>query len=157
MEIKTKYRKRPVRFLGIIEQDNWRLKLYSISVKSETVNPATIEAAKQQIPGWLNNAEIHAFDNYQIGTLILHEGKEGCFAIINWWVNENMLQQFVYFATYGNLSEFRLYSDKGVFTCVWEMAVLWFERNAWVEHVLARQGHKDALTNYLNEHFNKDV
>lgn len=151
------YKKRPVRFLEIVECNNWKIKLYSISSKHNLVDSRTIEYAKEQLPKWLEKTEIYRLETYKVATLILHEGKEGCFAIISWWIYENMMQLFVYLATDDNPTAFKLYSDKGIVTCVWEMAVLWFERNAWVEYVLKQPENPDAISHYLNQQLNEDV
>lgn len=156
MKIKTPYKTRPVRFLEVYQHEDWQVKIYSISVRDEFVQSATVANAKRQLTGWLQNSTIYPLDTYKIATLILHEGKEGCFAIISWWIDESMLQLFVFLATIENPTEFKLYSDKGIITCVWEMAVLWFERNAWVNHVLQKATNPD-VTAYLNEHLNEDV
>ena len=40
--------------------------------------------------------------------------------------------------------------------CVWEMAILWHERNAWVKHVLMKNENPD-FEGYLNEQLNQDI
>ncbi len=85
----------------------------------------------------------------------MHEGKEGVFAIINWWIDENMLQNFVYLKKY-NEQEFQLFSQDGICTCVWEMAVWWHERNAWVKHILCKHDRPD-FQDYLNDQLNTDI
>lgn len=154
--IQNAYTTRPIRFIEIYQLADWQIKIYSISVKNEFVQTQVIENAKQHLVEWLENANLYPLATYNIATLILHEGREGCFAIINWWIDDNMLQQFVYFAPYDKLHDFALYSDKGIITCVWEMAVLWFERNAWVEHVLKKAKNPDFET-YLQAQFNTDI
>ncbi len=154
--IKENYKKRPVRFLEIYKHGDWQIKIYSISAKNEFVQPTTVDFAKRDVGKWLNSSTIYPLDTYKVATLILHEGKEGCFAIINWWIDENMLQLFVYLATNEKPDEFVLYSDKGIITCVWEMAVLWFERNAWIEHVLVKASQPD-MNAYMNAQLNADV
>lgn len=150
------YRKRPVRFIEIYQYNDWQIKLYSISIQHEFVSSMNIELAKRCMPEWLKHTDNYPLNTYQIATLILHEGKEGCFAIISWWIDENMLQLHVYLSSYDQPSTFQLYSDKGMVSCVWEMAVLWFERNAWVEHVLSKPSSPD-FNSYLQQHMNEDV
>lgn len=128
MSIKNTYKPRPIRFLEVYQHNDWQIKIYSISVHNEFVKKENTDIAKTYLTGWLQNANNYPLNTYNIATLIIHEYKGGCYAIINWWIDENMLQQFVYSATNENPSEFILYSDKGIVTCVWEMAVLWFER-----------------------------
>lgn len=149
------YKPRPIRFLEIYACAGWRIKMYSISVKAEMVTAEAITEAKKQLPGWLENSKITALKNYQIATLILHEGKEGCFAVLSWWVDENMLQLFAYLRLYGE-RQFHLLSDKGIVSCVWEMAILCFERNAWVEQILKR-GKNPDFENYLQQQLQTDI
>ncbi len=157
MNNKTIYKKRPVRFLEIIQVNGWQIKVYSISVRQPVVDASWIELVRQQLPEWLNKTGNHTLPTYKIATLILHEGREGCFAIISWWVDENMLQLFVYLADYNTTTSFKLFSDNGIVTCVWEMAVLWFERNAWVNCVLKNPGDPDSIKKYLACQMNEDV
>ncbi|HOZ75766.1 MAG TPA: hypothetical protein PLI38_10970 [Flavobacterium sp.] len=154
--MKTKfYQSRPIRFLEIYACAGWRVKIYSISLKAETVTAQAIIEAKKQLPAWLENSKITALENYQIATLILHEGNEGCFAVLIWWADENMLQLFAYLRLYGE-SHFHLISNKGTVSCVWEMAFLWFERNAWITHVLKR-GENPDFENYLQQQLQTDI
>lgn len=151
----NRYQKRPVRFIEIYQHNNWKLKVYSISSKNEFVDTIYLEKAKKELPNWLQLSETNSLTTYNIGTLMLHQCKEGCFAIINWWIDENMLQHYVYLAK--NESEpFELFSSNGIVTCVWESAVIWFERNSWVKHVLLNHSNPDYKS-YLYEHLNEDV
>jgi hypothetical protein len=154
MQIKSAYQQRPVRFVEIYQHNDWQIKLYSISVKNEYVSEENVQKAKCHLESWLLKSSIHDLETYKIATLILHEGKEGCFAIINWWIDENMLQNFVYLAEDGR--DYELFSANGITTCIWEMAILWFERNAWVKHVLMKNENPD-FNAYLNEQLNENV
>lgn len=156
MAIKISYEQRPVRFLEVYIHNGWYIKIYSISVRSEHVQTQVVESAKLRLTEWLQKSDQHPLENYKIATLILHEGKEGCFAIINWWVDESMLQHHVYLMDYARPSHFELYADKDIITCVWEMAVLWHERNAWIENILKKNKNPD-FEGYLNSQLNADV
>ena len=134
ISIKSSYKPRHIKFIEIFECNVWQLKMYSITMHQALVSKAHLTEVKANIATWLQKSETTSLINYQLGTVIIHEGKEGCFAIINWWIDENMLQQFVYLKQEN--SAFELYSNNGIITCVWEMAVLWHERNAWVYHIL---------------------
>ena len=147
----TPYAPRSTRFIGILAHGDWKIKCYGISCKAENVSDTHIAFAKENLEKWLSQSKITRLATYNLATLILHEGREGIFYIINWWIDENMLQQFVYLANYNSPSELQLVSDKGIITCVWEMEILWFERNAWVEQVLMQPENPAAYDNYLNE------
>lgn len=156
IQIKNKYQQRPVRFLEVYQIGEWQVKIYTMSIKDTFVSTYTIQLAKKNLQEWLSAKNNYALETYNIATLILHQGKEGCFAVINWWIDENMLQQFVYLARNENPTEFSIYSDKGIITCVWEMAVLWFERNLWIKYIL-KNNKKPDFKSYLNKHLNADV
>ncbi len=151
----TAYEQRQVRFLELMTVGDWHIKLYSITSKKETLSETYIEKVKKELPTWLSLSETNFLEKYHIGTLLLHECKEGCFAVINWWVDENMLQHYVFLAQ-GESDSFHLYSTNGIVTCVWELAVIGFERNAWVKHVLLKNNEPD-FTSYLNERLNAIV
>lgn len=155
MPIKSSYQQRPIRFIEIHRHNDWQIKLYSISIKNEYVSKENIQNVKQNLDAWLSKRCIYNLETYKIATLIIHEGKEGCFAIINWWIDENMLQSFVYLKKYSE-TEFQLFSQDGITTCVWEMAVWWHERNAWVNHVLCKHENPDFEA-YLNDQLNTDI
>ncbi len=149
MKIKNKYQPRPIRFVELFEVENWTIKIYSISIVNELVSAENLHHAKANLQAWLEKSKAYDLETYNIATLILHEGKEGCFAIINWWIDDNMLQNFVYLKPNGE-NEYRLYSQDGMATCVWEMEIWWHERNAWVKHVLMKN-EKPDFESYLKE------
>lgn len=150
------YQTRPIRFLEVHQHQDWRVKIYSISVRNEKVGDELVQYAKTHLANWIANAKNYDLETYQMATLILHEGREGNFAIINWWIDENMLQNHVYYSSYEQPNVFINYSDKGIQTCVWELAVIWFERNVWVEYVLKKAPDPDFEA-YLKAHLNEDV
>ncbi len=154
MSIQTKYKTRPIRFIEIHEQDGWKIKIYSISKHQEYVSTEAILLAKSCISQWLKNIHNYPLETYKVATLILHEGKEGCFAIINWWIDENMLQNHVYLLEKGK-TQFVDYSTKGIMACVWELEVIWFERTKWIQYVLKRAPNPD-YDKYLQQYLNKN-
>jgi hypothetical protein len=151
------YRSRPVRFLGVKAHVGWRMKTYSISAKAERVDADVVDHVRTLVPGWLEHHKAYPLQNHGIAYLILHEAREGCFAILSWWIDSNMLQTFVHLATDEHRRDFHAFSDRGIFTCVWELAVHWFERNAWVEHVLSHPEDPFAIKGYLTVHLNADI
>jgi len=153
----TQYQIRPIRFIGLENFEEWTFKVYSISCRLEKANQLWIDSAINQFPIWIRNVNNTNKKNYRVATLIVHEGREGCFAIISCWVDENMLQLFAYFAGDIQKVDFQLISDKGLVSCVWELAILWFERNAWVNLVMQDPDNPLALQNYLQQQLNEDI
>jgi hypothetical protein len=155
MKIKSVYTTRSIGFVEVHQHKDWQVKVYRIAIKKEYVLQDHIQKAIENLDNWLSNSKIYDLDTYKIATLIIHEGKEGCFAIINWWIDENMLQNFVYLMKKGE-PDFKLFSGNGIITCVWELAVLWHERNAWVKHVLMQNENPD-YQGYLKDQLNIDL
>lgn len=162
----TPYTARPVRFLRLADLGGWRVKVYGISAHRERPDPAFVEAAERLARDRLPSPPVWSAvpgagpavseDRYGIGILIAHEGREGGFALVSWWVGENMLQHHVYFAPAHAPFTFEYLSPTGIVACVWELAVLAFEREAWIEAMLANPGGPDLQT-YLARRLNADL
>lgn len=148
----TPYQTRPVHFLQVLDCAGWKIKLYHITAYSENSNNQWVSLATSHLDKWLQQRWDFGLASYYVATLVVHQGREGCFAILSWWTDENMLQLQAYKAGYEGDPEFRLISDKGLVSCVWELAVLWHERNAWVQHILQKSIAPD-FDAYLNDHF----
>lgn len=147
-----KFTPRPIRFIEIFKVNNWKIKIYSICYDNVKVATTNIDLAKQNLDKWLAKSTDYDLENYKIATLILHEFDGDCYAIINWWTDENMLQHFVYLSDNKDIINYKLYSEKGIITCVWELEILWHERNSWINHILKNE--KPDFESYLNEQLN---
>ena len=154
MRIKSTYQHRSIRFLKVHQHQQWKIKIYSISHKNEFANNSLVMSAMENLENWLKLSETTTFDTYHIAILMLHDARDYQFAIINWWIDENMLQHYVY--TLNKENQFELFSDNGIVTCVWELAVLCHERNAWVKHILMKNANPD-WNSYLNDHLNQNT
>jgi len=152
MPILTPYKARPIRFLEIQRLAEWQVKVYSISHKTEYVKESYKDKAMAQVVNWLKHAAHHGLETYNMATLILHECKEGCFAVISWWTDENMIQNLT-FLSQGENTGFEPFADNEIVTCAWEIEILWFERNAWIEHVLKKAPYPDYAS-YIKQHLN---
>ena len=149
MKTFQKYKDRAIRFLEIYSYNDWKIKLYSISIKNETVSDSHIRSVKENLDLWLKQSSAYSFENYKIGTLIIHEGREGCFVVFYWWLGENMIQNVVYFKEYDAVN-FQCISKNGLMMCVWEMEILQHDRSAWIKHILLKNENPD-FNAYLNE------
>lgn len=149
------FKPRLISFIEVFNCNDWKIKLYTITYDSAAVSTETINTVKSHLDKWLLKSQDYNLPTYKIATLIIHKWKGGHFVIIKWWIGENMMQILVFLATNKEPSNFKLYSDKGIVTCVWELEILWFERNAWVEEVLRKQITESNIQNYLQINLNK--
>lgn len=152
----TPYKKRNIAFVKIFSHKNWRIKYYKIETENTKIQPQSFDIAKQYLPRWLKQTAHYSLDTYNLATLILHQGKEGCFAIVFWFVDENMIQLHAYLASNQEPTYFKPFSDKGIVSCIWELEVIWHERKAWIKHVL-KQAQSPNLRGYLNDCFGKKL
>ena len=70
-----------------------------------------------------------------IAVLILHQGRTGDYAVLGWWDNENELPLRVFVREGDGWRPAR----GGESICVWDMEVLWAERNDYVTRVLTKR------------------
>ncbi len=126
------YADRPTTFAGVREDRGWRLKLWDIALPGSTLDTARFEpgvaaavavlpqpAATPQRPG--------------VGVLIRHQGETGDYVVLAWWANVNELPIKVWLRDGAAFRPAR--GDESV--CVWDLDVLWREREAYVATVLA--------------------
>lgn len=148
-----KFKKRAVKYLDIIEFGDWKFKLYSLKYNELRVTPEIENIIKAILPDWIKEkSQINNFPNYKMGTVIIHEAKDSILVVVNWWIYENVIQGHVYTSEYENPNKFVDFSSKGLQFCVWEMNILWHERNLWVEHVLKKPDKPD-WDSYLNHYY----
>lgn len=142
------YRPRPIEFLGLRELDGWRLKLYSIRHGDrpvpEELRESGLARAAAALPGPAVTPERPG-----VGFVIFHRGRGVDFLVLNWWDRENELFNRVLLRGHAEDAAWE-WGRGGETACVWDLQVLAFERDAYVERVLARPAAPD-LDGYLGE------
>lgn len=155
MTVITPYKKRPIRFLDLWRDRGWTIKVYGISAKNEYPSSEFVRAAKTVAQNRFPQPATSP-DRYGAGIMIIHEGKDANFLLIDWWEGENMLQHHVYSAPLNTPAALTYISPTGIAACVWELYVLGFERQAWVDNVLTRTGQVD-LGDYYDARLHIDI
>ena len=147
------YEERSFRFIELLSIDDWRMKLYGIAYRRELPRPELLEAARRVAADTL---EKETANNYKVGFVGAHDGRNACFVFVDFWGNENELFHRV-FLSRGNepqaLSPWKI-SDSSV--CVWDLRLQSFERDAWIKHVLKNTDAPD-FDSYLQERMNGDA
>ena len=90
--------------------------------------------------------------DHPAGFLILHYGMEGVYLLVSQWYDADMLKHWVRGATVDAEGEthFAPLAQRDLIACVWELEVIRFERDAWVNTVMARgKLDQEALEAYL--------
>lgn len=135
------YRPRPVRPLGVREVGGWRLKAYGIAARADAPRPALVDAV------WRAAAELlpdpGADGVHGLGFVVAHDARPACFALIDWWVRGYDLYQRYLRAPLDRPDRLAVLTTPTV-GCVWELAVVQHERDAWIRHVLRRPAEPDV-------------
>ncbi len=142
---------RPVRFLGLWEPDGWRLKVYSIAQGRPLARPEAVAAAKEAAR---KSLPAPGAGNYGVGFLGVHDGRGAVFAFLDWWADENELHHHVWTAPGDAPTALTPAPGNNPSVCVWDLAVQWHEREAWVKRVLAGGGDVEG---YLAERLDADL
>ena len=82
--------------------------------------------------------------------VVAHAGRSMLYVVLGWWDHENELPLRVWVRPAGEEGTWRPAEGSESF-CVWDLQVLWFEREAYVATVLA-EGHPDPVRAYLARH-----
>jgi len=138
----TPYLPRPLTFLGVESVAGYRLKVYSICYGDR---PFERDGFRD---GWdLSAAALPqpatTADRPGVGFAILHQGRTGDYAILGWWDRENELPLRVFVR---DSSSWRP-AEGGESVCVWDLHVIWAEREAYVGTVLS--GRAGGVEAYL--------
>lgn len=151
--LQSPYQPRPIRYQGIWQHDGWRLKVYSASQDQPLAREQLVDAIKQRAVETLPRPATTP-NRYGVGFLCAHDGRGGCFAFVDWWADENELHHHIFTGPKDAPHEIAPVGDDELTACVWDLAVMAFERRAWVDTVLANPQGPD-LDAYLAQHLDE--
>lgn len=135
------YQPRPLAFLGVEDFGGQRLKVYSIRYGEGPLDRASFagawDLAAKALPSGGDDGRPG------VGFVILHRGKTGDYFILGWWDRQNELPLRVLVRDGDGWRP----CAGGESLCVWDLRVVWWEREAYVGTVLA--GRADGAAAYL--------
>ena len=148
------YEPRHVRFIRREDTNGWRLKLYGIALQGKEPGPAFVEATRDLAASVLPQPPA-ADDRYGVGFATAHDATSLYIALIYWRQSENELHQRIYVSPKEGPIAFEQVEHQPA-GCVWELAIVDFERRAWLEDVLSSPGAPN-LEQYLERQLSEDV
>ena len=101
LQLTQAYTTRPVRFLELWEWRGWRIKVYGIAAQAEYPPEALVQAAKEVARQRLPQPALSE-KRYGVGYLIVHEGADGDYALVDWWTDQDIVQHHLYGAPKGH-------------------------------------------------------
>jgi hypothetical protein len=136
---------RPVRHLGIRSCHGFQLKTYSIVYGDVPLNSNAFEdgmrLAERELPSSAVTAERPG-----VGFVIMHQGRTGDYLILCWWDRENELPLRVFARDEKGWRA----AAGGESVCVWDLRVIWWEREAYVNTLLSGGAMDDYLAACMN-------
>lgn len=150
----TFYKPRKTEFQQLATVKGWNVKVYTITNQNRFKSKTVLENAIANLPKWLERSKLLGLETHKTAFLIVHEGRDGIWSLLNWWIGGEMLQSVTFYTGFDNPNEFEETPKEGFMACVWEMAVIDFERTLWIEHILKKADQPDFqkyFENYLIE------
>lgn len=154
LALQEAYVTRPIRCSEVLEAEGWRLKVYEAAYARERPRPELVKAAKDLVYRLPQPPD--GDGRYGVGFLCAHDGRGGCYAFVDWWADENELHHLIYAAPADRPGELEPVGPGGLTACVWDLAIMAFEREAWLGAVLKNPEGPD-LDRYLEVRFDGDV
>lgn len=149
------YEPRSVRFLELWEPQGWRIKVYGVRYGGERPDPPLVEAAKEIARLRLANTA-GGTRHYGVGFLGVHQGQGANFVFVDWWADVNELHHHVYISPEVAPLDLRESESPDPVACVWDLAILAHEREAWVAEVMT-PGRWEDPEGYLDRRLDRMV
>lgn len=140
------FRDRSTDYHGVREFDDWRLRLYSVSYGGGDIDWQAYQDAWPLVSEILPRPA--ATDSRPgVGFAIAHQGRDIHYLVVVWWDNENEMPVRLFVRPLDLQSGWRK-GRQGESFCVYDMAVMWQERNAYIASMMSVSG--GGIDSYLN-------
>jgi hypothetical protein len=146
------YQSRTISFTDLYTSQGWKLKIYTILHPDKTLNTQLLEAAKQTALSFLPDSSEPG--HYNVGFISVHQGKSYDFVTVGYWTYSTELKHQSYMRASSATSTLAPITTE-LSSDVWDLRLLAFERDAWVNTVLNVSAAN--TDNYLNERLNESV
>lgn len=153
LALAEKYVARAIRCQGTWRTDGWRVKVYGIAYRRPAPRPELVAATKR-IAAEVLPRPANAEGRYGVGFLGAHDARGGCYVFVDWWADENELHHHPFLGP--SPEELRPARPEESIACVWDLAVVAFERRVWLDAVL-KDPHGPDLERYLAAQLSDDV
>lgn len=124
------YRPRPVSDLGQWDIGGLRLKVYGLVADDKTVDEATMAIAQAFVRQDVLPRVTEEGEDNGMGFLIIHPGELGVSILAHWWIQGSVLCQHIYRKPYAAIEPMDTVR-RPVIACVWELALINAEQEAW--------------------------
>ena len=130
---------RPVSALGVEQFSSWSTKLYGIAAAAPRPRAELVRAAR----GLATQALPARAPSDAAAFVIAHDALPASFTLVCWWANGCDLCQRYFRAPLDRPADMDELDTRSI-GCVWELAIVSYECDAWVQHVLANPAGADV-------------
>lgn len=130
------------------------MKVYSIAHGRSSARAPLIAAARATALDRLRLSGGQT-ENFGVGFVGIHDGKTANFVFVDWWADENELHHHVYVSPSDEPAKLDYKTPSGLIACVWDLALMAYEREAWVETVLKAE--RPNLNAYLDRRMHAEI
>lgn len=155
MKLHGPYRRRAIRCQGRWDHAGWKMKVYGIAYDDRAPRRTLVEGAKRTAADLLPQPAITS-SRYGLGFLCAHQGRTADVAFVDWWEDEDELHHHMFVSEGGSEGRLRPARSDELSACSWDLAVIAFERDAWVRTILNGPRIPDPA-GYLEARLNDDV
>ena len=147
------YKDRKISFIKNEFIDDICIKVYTITNRENFEANVTYKKTLELLPKWAENIKNSTIPTHRNAFLMVHEAREGTLILLCWFTGENMIETNIYYADFENPSDINpsIYKEKQL-VCIWELEIVWFERKAWIKHILSKS-HNPDFNNYQKEFY----
>lgn len=138
------YRDRQTRLREIRSYNGWRLKIYTITYDGTLDWPAFERGLARAVRSLPRPAALPGRPG--VGFAIAHHGRGADYLVVGYWDRDNELPLMVYVRPHASARWRKARGSESV--CVWDLAVIWREREAYVKYML-REPRRPKLEQYL--------
>lgn len=128
---------REIEFVGTRALHGWKVKVYGVHLAGAPLDWASFEAALDDSLGDLPEPDLDR-GRPGLGFFIAHQGATGDYAVLAWWNHENELPLRI--AVRRQAGDPWRPATTGESVCIWDLEIIWEERNAWIETMLTEAG-----------------
>ena len=137
------YTPRKVRSLGLLQIDDWRVKVHGLSATpggelEDAVHVGARKAAEEALPRPGTGG-----GRYGVGFVIAHRTPDAYSYVVGWWAYGCLLSTAAYSARFSDPAEIARCPARQA-GCVWELAVVDHERRAWTRTMLGSKTEGDV-------------
>ena len=144
------YSPRRIDPLGTWREGGHSIKAYGIHRDADYAGPILAEPVIASVRAAVRDVlHEHGGDprSHGLGYCIAHVGEEAVWLLVDWWISGGIVCQRMLSAPLAQPATFTPVTAPAL-ACVWELAVIAHERDAWVRHMLTARPDADG---YLHD------